>query len=309
MQSAPVVDPNRMSLSWKDVNNQAAKAANYISGNHKEAVVTIYPIPRGGIYAALLVCQELGRLKRPMAPMIVETVEQADYIVDDIYDSGETYQKTIEGKAAKPFVCLVDKRLPMFAGKWITMPWERMTGEDQGPQENVRRLLQFIEGRSDRDGILETPDRVIASYSQLFSGYDERPEDHFKTFDEPHDEMVILKDIEFYSTCEHHMLPFAGKAHIGYIPNGKVIGVSKLARILEVYARRLQIQERICRDVTSALDLHLQPLGSACVIEAVHFCIACRGVGKQHSKMVTSAMTGVFREVGSARSEFLSLIK
>ncbi len=130
-----------------------------------------------------------------------------------------------------------------------------------------------------------------------------------KTFEDGScDEVVLLKDIEFVSHCEHHMLPFLGKAHIAYIPNGKVLGVSKLARLLEIYSRRLQIQERLCQQITTALDEHLKPLGSACVIEAQHLCMVARGVQKQNSVMVTSSLTGVFRDKGEARSELLDMI-
>ncbi|GAG88950.1 unnamed protein product, partial [marine sediment metagenome] len=144
----------------------------------------------------------------------------------------------------------------------------------------------------EREGLKETPKRVSKSFAKLYGGYAMKASDHMKTFsDGVCDEMVIVKDIEFFSTCEHHMLPFFGRAHIAYIPNKKVIGVSKLVRILEVYARRLQIQERICQQVTEALDTNLSPLGSACVLEAQHFCMTARGVEKQHSIMVTSSLT------------------
>ena len=152
---------------------------------------------------------------------------------------------------------------------------------------------------------------MVKSYSEIFAGYKQVPEQHLKTFSEGAcDEMVLLKDIEFYSVCEHHMQPFFGKAHIAYIPDSRVVGISKLARILEVYARRLQIQERLTTQIVDALDMHLKPKGSACVIEAQHFCMVCRGVNKQNSKMVTSAMSGVFRDdKKQARNELMSLIR
>ena len=121
--------------------------------------------------------------------------------------------------------------------------------------------------------------------------------------------MVILKNIEFYSTCEHHMLPFYGKAHIAYIPDKKIIGISKLARILEIYARRLQIQERLCQQVTEVIDGMIKPKGSACILEAWHFCIAGRGIEKQNSILVTSSLTGAFKESAKTRSELMNMIK
>lgn len=177
----------------------------------------------------------------------------------------------------------------------------------------VRELLKFIGEDPDREGLLETPHRVVKSYADLFSGYQYDTDDKIaavlKVFEDGAcDEMVLLKDIEFVSFCEHHLLPFIGKAHIAYLPNGKVVGISKLARILDVYARRLQIQERLTQQVTSALDKYLNPLGSACVVEAHHQCMSCRGVMKQNSVMVTSSLTGQFREP-EVRSEFFHLIR
>jgi GTP cyclohydrolase IA len=174
---------------------------------------------------------------------------------------------------------------------------------------SVLEIIEFIGDDPNREGLEETPKRVIESWSELFSGYGSCVEAIFKTFDDGAcDEMVLLKNIEFYSTCEHHMLPFMGMSHIAYIPNGKVIGISKLARLLEIFARRLQIQERIGMQVTEALQTHLRPKGAACVLQAKHLCMTCRGVNKQGSEMVTSSLTGVFRENTAARAELFSLI-
>lgn len=174
--------------------------------------------------------------------------------------------------------------------------------------QNIRDIIQYIGDNPQREGLIDTPNRVIESYNEIFSGYNDTPFNHMKVFEEPsYDELVLMKDIEFVSMCEHHMLPFYGKAHIAYIANGAVIGASKLARILEVYSRRLQIQERITQQVTTALE-HINPKGAACVIEASHMCMMCRGVKKQHSVMVTSSLTGVFRESSSSRSELFQLI-
>lgn len=176
-------------------------------------------------------------------------------------------------------------------------------------QEHVRAVLQLIGENPSREGLKDTPARVVRSWRELFAGYRQNPADVFRTFtDGACNEMVILRDIEFYSTCEHHMLPFFGRAHIAYLPNGLVIGVSKLARLLDIFSRRLQIQERIGQQVTAALMEHLHPLGAACVIEAQHFCMKARGVQKQDSVMVTSSLRGVFLTDAPARSEFLRLI-
>jgi GTP cyclohydrolase I len=176
----------------------------------------------------------------------------------------------------------------------------------------IIRCLEYIGEDPTREGLIETPSRVIRSWEELFSGYKQNPDDVFKKFDgDGVGGLVYLKDIEFYSTCEHHMLPFWGTAMIAYIPNGKVIGVSKLARLLDIFARRLQIQERIGEQVTDALMRHLNPIGAACLLEAKHFCISSRGVRKQHSVMGYSSMKGVFLEKTdagiAARAELMSL--
>lgn len=177
--------------------------------------------------------------------------------------------------------------------------------------EAIQTILEYIGEDPHREGLVETPSRVLKSYSEIFGGYKQTPEQHLKVFtDGACDEMVLLKDIEFYSVCEHHMQPFFGKAHIAYIPNNRVVGVSKLARILDTFARRLQIQERLTQQVVDALMTHLHPKGAACIIDAKHFCMVCRGVQKQNSSMVTSAMKGVFLEHGNlARTELLNLIR
>lgn len=178
--------------------------------------------------------------------------------------------------------------------------------------KSIRNIIEMIGDNPQRDGLLETPYRVCRAYSELFSGYQQDPADVLKTFENDCgcDQIVLLKDVEFFSTCEHHVLPFYGKAHIAYIPNSKyIVGISKLARVLDIYAKRLQVQERICQQVVQALRQYLNPLGAACIIEAKHLCIACRGVEKQHSVMVTSALDGLFLNDSSAKEELMRLIR
>ena len=180
----------------------------------------------------------------------------------------------------------------------------------QSIEDACRFTITAIGEDPGREGLLETPRRVAKAYNELFAGYKMNPASVFKHFDaDGCDQMVLLKDVEIYSTCEHHLLPFFGKAHIAYIPNKRVIGVSKLARLMDVFARRMQIQERIGEQITTALMEHLQPKGAACVIEAQHFCMKARGVGKQHSLMVTSSLKGCFLEEADTRAEFFNLIK
>lgn len=178
-------------------------------------------------------------------------------------------------------------------------------------KELISELLKTIEPEGfDREGLLATPDRVDKAYDKLFSGYGKDPADLATIFDgEAYDEMILVKDIELYSTCEHHMLPFYGKAHIAYIPNGKIIGLSKMPRLVEIYARRLQNQERLTMQIADALWDILQPKGVAVVIEAKHFCMMSRGVEKQGSSATTSALRGLFKKDARTREEFLRLIK
>mgnify|MGYP001290161222 CR=1 FL=1 len=175
----------------------------------------------------------------------------------------------------------------------------------------VRDLLEYIENDVSREGLIDTPSRVIKSWDEIFSGYSESAAEVLdSTFNgEGYDGIVLLRDIEFHSTCEHHMQPFSGRAHVAYIPTERIVGISKLARIVDMHARRLQNQERITKHVADDLETHLNPLGSAVVIEAAHGCMQCRGVMKQNAIMTTSAMRGVFFEKAEARSELMQLIQ
>ncbi len=174
----------------------------------------------------------------------------------------------------------------------------------------VVRLIKMIGEDPNRLGLKNTPKRFINSIKYLTKGYKEKPEDILTVFDsESYDQIVLLKDIEIYSLCEHHLLPFWGQAHVAYIPDRKLIGISKLARLVDIYARRLQIQERIGDQVTKDLMNYLQPIGAACIIEANHLCMRMRGVQKQNSILVTSSLKGAFLEKLSAREELMRLIK
>jgi GTP cyclohydrolase IA len=177
-------------------------------------------------------------------------------------------------------------------------------------EELVREMLSRIGEDPAREGLVNTPQRVVKSMQHLTSGYSQQPADVLNgaLFTVDYDEMVIVKDIEMFSLCEHHMLPFFGKVHIAYIPNGKVIGLSKLPRLVEVFARRLQVQERLTTQLADAIQETIQPQGVGVVIEARHLCMMMRGVEKQHSAAVTSAMLGVFRQQ-ETRNEFLSLLR
>lgn len=178
-------------------------------------------------------------------------------------------------------------------------------------EDAVRTLIRWAGDDPSREGLVGTPDRVVRSYEEFFAGYDQDPEEILKrTFEETdgYDEMVVLRDIRFESHCEHHMVPILGKAHIAYMPRHRVVGISKLARIIEVYAKRLQIQEKMTAQVANVIQDVLDPLGVAVVIEAQHQCMTTRGVYKPGVTMVTSRMLGAFRNNIATRKEFLTMI-
>ena len=176
-------------------------------------------------------------------------------------------------------------------------------------EKAVREILYAIGEDPTREGLKETPARVARSYAELMSGLHADPRKHLQTvFHERYDEVVLLRDIEFQSLCEHHLLPFTGRAHVAYLPDGKVVGLSKLARLVETYARRPQVQERLTTQIADALMDELAPIGAVCVIEAVHTCMTIRGIRKPGSTMVTSALRGIFKDNPSSRAEVLALI-
>jgi GTP cyclohydrolase I len=200
---------------------------------------------------------------------------------------------------------------PIAVGKAV----RRVAGLDEGlsefsTAEMYREIIARLGEDPGRDGLAATPGRVEKSMAFLTKGYNEDPHKilHGALFDVDYDEMVIVRDVEVFSLCEHHMLPFFGKIHVAYIPKGKVIGLSKIPRLVEVFARRLQVQERLTRQVADAIQEAIEPQGVGVVIEARHLCMMMRGIEKQHSSTVTSAMVGCFREK-ETRAEFLSLVR
>lgn len=173
-----------------------------------------------------------------------------------------------------------------------------------------REVLKEIGEDPSREGLLKTPERIAKSFEKIFGGYSKKPSENLTQFDgENYDEMIICKDIDFYSTCEHHMQAFFGKISIGYIPNKKIIGLSKLPRIVEIFSRRLQNQERLTMQIANTLNELLKPKGVGVVVKAKHLCMMARGVEKQNASMITSSCTGLFKQNSKTRSEFLRLIK
>jgi GTP cyclohydrolase IA len=200
---------------------------------------------------------------------------------------------------------------PLVVSKSATLTEARRTELSEfSTQEMYREILARLGEDPARDGLVNTPERVEKAMAFLTKGYEQDPRKILRgaLFDVDYDEMVIVKDIEMFSLCEHHMLPFFGKVHVAYIPNGKVIGLSKIARLVEVFARRLQVQERMTRQMADAIQEAIDPQGVGVVIEARHLCMMMRGIEKQHSSTVTSAMVGCFRQK-ETRTEFLSLVR
>ena len=203
----------------------------------------------------------------------------------------------------------LDPRSPSVVSRELGGPLDRPSRAEA--EQAVRTLIRWAGDDPGREGLLDTPARVVRAYEQWFAGYDEDANEHLdRTFEEVagYDEMVVLRDIRFVSHCEHHMAPIVGHAHIGYLPRNKVVGISKLARLVQVYARRLQTQETMTAEIANTLDRVLAPLGVAVVIEGTHGCMTSRGVGQSGATMVTSRMLGVFRDRLETRKEFLAAV-
>ena len=230
----------------------------------------------------------------------VDTIEECDVIVDDIIDSGRTKEKYKDYK--QPFIPLFDLR-KIETNDWLIFPWEK-TQVDL--EDNVVRLLEYFGEDVARDGLKETPKR----YLNFFKEFLNPPKWNFTTFDgEGYDEMIVQTNIPFYSLCEHHIAPFFGHGHIAYIPNKKIVGLSKLARTLDTFSRRLQNQERITTQVAEFLWNELDPKGVAVSLTAVHMCMEMRGVKKHNTQTTTNKLLGKFKDDSVVRNEFLSSIR
>ena len=276
----------------------------------------VYGVPSGGVPFAMALAERYGL--KLLSSFDFSMSPKNTLVVDDIIDSGRTRGTytgyvflAIHAKEHRGVETSINAHAVhlLKEDKWIHYWWEKkgVDGEDI-----VTRMLEFIGEDPTREGLLETPKRVIKSWKHIFGGIGEDPNKHIKIFKDGSEDggIVISKDIQFYSNCEHHLLPFHGVAHIAYIPaDGRVLGLSKLARILDVFARRPQVQERLTREVAQALmKSDLKPKAVACVIKAEHFCMKCRGVNKQGSSMITSEMLGLFRDEPATRQELMNLI-
>lgn len=268
----------------------------------------VYPIPRGGVPVVYALQQAL---KDGYRMLVVDTPEEAEIFIDDLVDSGETKRYYMQ-KYRKPFFSLIEKgQNAYYKDKWIVFPWEK-ENEESGIEDNIRRLLQYVGEDPNRGGLLETPKRVAKAWAHWTSGYNKSAGEILKVFEdgaENYDQMVVVRDLPIYSHCEHHLAAIIGTASIAYIPNGRIVGLSKLSRLAEMFARRLQVQERLTNQIADALVEHLSPIGVGVIIRARHLCMESRGICQQGHHTVTTALRGAILDDAQARSEFLKLVE
>ena len=250
-----------------------------------------YGVPRGGVIVAGLTGNPTNR------------IDEADVIIDDLIDSGKTEARYAKHK--KPFEALIDKR-EEYKDEWLVFPWEQKENGAETVEDNVTRLLQYFGEDVNREGLQETPKRFVKFFKEFLNP----PQWNCTSFEgEGYDEMIVQTNIPFHSLCEHHIAPFFGTGTIAYIPNKRIVGLSKLSRTLETFARRLQNQERITTQVAEFLWNELDPKGVAVQLTAKHMCMEMRGVKKHDTWTTTTKVLGVFKEETNARNEFLNSIQ
>lgn len=300
----------QIQLNHDDVTALAHRTAEairqYQQGNGNPiTALRAYAVPRGGIPAAYLLQGLVGF-------HITSDPADADIFIDDLIDSGSTCERYCDEYPGKPFFALLDKRTDeQFRGEWIVFPWEVTDeGTDNSGTDVITRLLQLVGEDATREGLQETPARVVKAWRHWCSGYGKDPAKLLKVFEdggETYDQMVLVKDIPIYSHCEHHLAAIIGTASIAYIPNGKIVGLSKLSRLADMFARRLQVQERLTDQIADALFQHLEPKGVGVLIKARHLCMESRGICQQGHHTVTTALRGVIKDEPETRAEFLRL--
>lgn len=292
----------RMTINQVLLAKYARQTADRISRDlNPGGVVRVFGVPRGGVAAALAVGQYL-------TINMVDDPAQAQVIVDDLIDSGATEATWRQQYPGTPFYALIDKRTEVAGSPWIIFPWE---GNELGSfEDNITRLLQFVGEKPERGGLKETPARVVKAWKHWCGGYAMDAKELLKVFEdggERYDQMVTVKDIPFYSHCEHHLAMIIGTASVSYIPNGKIVGLSKLSRLVDMYARRLQVQERMTDQIADALEQNLKPKGVGVLVRARHMCMESRGVCQQGHHTITTALRGVIARQPDAKAEFLRL--
>jgi GTP cyclohydrolase I len=291
-------------LTWSDISLEVDRlVARWADAQHIEKV---YGVPQGGAPIAVMASERAGwhLVDRP------DEIDDRTLVVDDLVDTGRTlsayeandrdtlYRKPYSPADIAPDATLVDT--------WLAFPWERDAGD---PTDAVVRILQHIGEDPTREGLIDTPKRVIKAMSEMTVGYHTDIETILGVqFDVGEvSGTVVLSDIPFTSLCEHHMLPFTGTATVGYVPGLKVVGLSKLARLVDAHAKRLQVQERLTEDIATDLHHHLEPAGVGVVIHAHHQCMSCRGVGKPGATMTTNSLRGIIADDPTRRAEFMSI--
>lgn len=269
--------------------------------------VKLFGVPRGGVPVVLGLVGALTE-RHGMLAVITGDPSEADYIIDDIVDSGATKERYTALHPHARFMALVEQG-DYADGQWIVFPWEATA--EASAEDIFTRLLQFIGEDSTRGGLLETPSRAARAWRHWCSGYGQDPALVLKVFQdgaESYDQMVTVKDIPLYSHCEHHLAPIFGTATISYIPDGKIVGLSKLSRLVDMYARRLQVQERLTNQIADAINTHLNPKGVGVFIKARHMCMESRGICQQGHHTITTALRGAIKDHPEARSEFMLLV-
>lgn len=280
----------------------AQEAAAILADRHRDTRWTgVHGVPQGGAPVAVMVANRLG------VP-ILDQPEPGCLVVDDLADTGATALRhnghTFDALYRKPHTPTDICPDAIEVDGWLRFPWERHDGT---PTDAVTRLLQWVGEDPTRDGLRDTPTRVVKALRDLCGGYHLDPADILdRCFDVAHDEMIVVRRIPFNSLCEHHLLPFQGHATVAYVPGDRIVGLSKLARLVDCYARRLQVQERLTDQIADAVERHLDPVAVGVIVTAHHTCMSHRGIQK-HAEMVTSALRRGMRDDPAARNELLTL--
>lgn len=300
-------------LTQGDVEAAAAVVSQHIYAERDQALeeqghqhtYNIYGVPRGGIPAAYLVAKAVEQWAYVR---IVDLPEHANLIIDDIIDSGATRERYTSAHPNAKFYALFPPPNPA----WLVFPWE-VGEEDASATDIPTRLLQFIGENPGREGLRDTPGRFLRAWTEYTSGYKQNPKEILKVFTDGaefcSDEIVLVSNLQVWSKCEHHLSDVFGLAHIGYIPDKKIIGLSKFQRLVDVYGRRLQVQERLTNQIANAIQEHLAPVAVGVVLECRHLCMESRGISVRGAVTVTSALRGAFKDMPIARSEFMSLVR
>lgn len=289
------------SLTWQEIVS-AAKAVR----DRNPTATHVFGVPSGGIPVAALTGLPV------LTPDNLDSHNRFSVIVvDDLVDSGRTLQRyadkgyAVDAIIRKPHSPSHLAPLAATVAGWVKFPWERTTG----PEDAVVRLLEWIGENPNREGLVDTPKRVVKAFKEMTDGLHKQPRDVLGTvFNETSDQMVVVRGIRFSSMCEHHLLPFIGTAAVGYVPDDRVIGLSKIPRLVELFAKRPQVQERMTNQIADSLMEYLSPQGVGVVIKAHHSCMGCRGVRQPDAEMITSCVLGCMKDNAAARAELMEFI-